>query len=554
MAEPDLGRIKSNVAKMVAQGAPETDIDAYIAGEGTSVNAIREAKQSGFTLGGMLKAAGSGLVEGVSAVAGLPGTARQLVSAGVDKVLGPLPPEGQKAYEANAPVATPEDVKGQIERVTGPTDYEPQNTAEKYVKSVSSMAPGVVAGPGGFLRRVAEQVVLPGVAAQAAGDIPGVKGSAAEPYVRAAAAVAAPIASGRLVTPLSTAPTRTAAVQNLRAEGVDVSAGQSTGNKGLRKAEEELGGSTTQALAERQGEQFTAAVLRRVGENAQRATPEVIDGAFNRIGGNMNRLAAQNTVAADTRLTTDLTRVENEYNRLVAPNARAPVVQHVLDDIDHQLATRGIMDGDVYQALRSQLGADARSVKTDPRLQATLYDIQHALDDAMERSILRQNPGSVGEWREARTQYRNLLAVEKAVNSAGEAAAAGLVTPQNLARGVKQIHGQRDYSRGRNDLAVLARNGSEVMAPLANSNTAGRARVHAMLSIPGAILGGGAAHGLGAEGVMGGALAGAAVPRVAGEALIRGRRLIGNTLLTDRQTAPANLSRAFLGSRDRTLQ
>lgn len=44
MAEPDVGRIKSNVAKMVAQGAPEADIDAYIAGEGTSLNAIRAFK------------------------------------------------------------------------------------------------------------------------------------------------------------------------------------------------------------------------------------------------------------------------------------------------------------------------------------------------------------------------------------------------------------------------------------------------------------------------------------------------------------------------------
>jgi len=32
-AGPELGRIKANVAKMIEQGAPEHDIDAYIAGE-----------------------------------------------------------------------------------------------------------------------------------------------------------------------------------------------------------------------------------------------------------------------------------------------------------------------------------------------------------------------------------------------------------------------------------------------------------------------------------------------------------------------------------------
>lgn len=44
MAELDLGRIKRNVGKMVDQGAPETEIDAYISGEGTSVDAVKAFK------------------------------------------------------------------------------------------------------------------------------------------------------------------------------------------------------------------------------------------------------------------------------------------------------------------------------------------------------------------------------------------------------------------------------------------------------------------------------------------------------------------------------
>lgn len=41
MADIDLARVKRNVAKMAAQGAPEADIDGYIASEGTSVDAVR---------------------------------------------------------------------------------------------------------------------------------------------------------------------------------------------------------------------------------------------------------------------------------------------------------------------------------------------------------------------------------------------------------------------------------------------------------------------------------------------------------------------------------
>jgi hypothetical protein len=43
---PDLARIKSNVAKMAAQGAPEEDIDGYIASEGVSVDDVRNYRAS----------------------------------------------------------------------------------------------------------------------------------------------------------------------------------------------------------------------------------------------------------------------------------------------------------------------------------------------------------------------------------------------------------------------------------------------------------------------------------------------------------------------------
>ncbi len=40
----DLDRIKRNVGKMVDQGAPESDVDAYIAGEGTTVDEVKSFK------------------------------------------------------------------------------------------------------------------------------------------------------------------------------------------------------------------------------------------------------------------------------------------------------------------------------------------------------------------------------------------------------------------------------------------------------------------------------------------------------------------------------
>lgn len=42
LPQVDLGRVKRNVVKMMGQNAPETDIDAYIASEGTTVDAVRQ--------------------------------------------------------------------------------------------------------------------------------------------------------------------------------------------------------------------------------------------------------------------------------------------------------------------------------------------------------------------------------------------------------------------------------------------------------------------------------------------------------------------------------
>lgn len=90
----DLGRIKGNVAKMVSMGAPEEDVDAYIAGEGTSVDAVRaynvpkndsretSAPAAPETVwGDVAKSAATAAPEAVARTASLPATIERLGSA-----------------------------------------------------------------------------------------------------------------------------------------------------------------------------------------------------------------------------------------------------------------------------------------------------------------------------------------------------------------------------------------------------------------------------------------------------------------------------------------
>jgi hypothetical protein len=507
------------------------------------------------TAGGVAAAAGTGLVKGATAMAGLPGDIASGIDYLIDKVAPGAPQEARdtikSAFRAAVPyLGTPSSgqLRSNVESVTGKL-HEPQNKVEEYTQSVAEMAPGLLAGPGGLVRRGIEQVVLPGAAAQAAGDIPGVKGTAAEPFVRAAAGIAAPIASGRIITPITTPKTRVEARELLQKEGVDVSAGQATGSKFLRKAEEELGGATTENLAQRQNEQFTAAVMKRVGEDANQATPEVVDGAFKRIGGEFDRLSANNVILHDPQLMTDIKSKVQDYNDLVPDALRSKLVQKVEEAVNQQAQPANIMmDGEQYQSLRSRLGVLARGLRKDPEQQYAVYSIQRALDDAMERSIQQITPQQLGEWQQARTQYKNLLTVERAVNYQGEAASSGIITPQNLARAIKGMGGGRDYSRGRTELSVLARAGSEVMAPLANSNTASRARTSNFLHALGAAFGAAGGYGshLSPEQIVLAATGGALLPRAVGEGLVRGRRILGNAVLPERQTFGANFSRGLL--------
>lgn len=47
MAEPDINKIKRNIQRMIDQGAPETDIDAYIQGEGVTLDMLQSKPQQG---------------------------------------------------------------------------------------------------------------------------------------------------------------------------------------------------------------------------------------------------------------------------------------------------------------------------------------------------------------------------------------------------------------------------------------------------------------------------------------------------------------------------
>jgi len=465
----------------------------------------------------MAKSFGSGLVKGGIGLATLPGNLESLGRMGINYAGRKLGAEGDTV----SPKTTlPEwmtygGMKKNVEGVTGPL-YEPQTRAGKFAGAVGEFGVGGMIMPGGgigLVNKAVRNVVAPAVASEGAGQL--TEGTALEPWARVAGALVGPSAA----TPFAADPQRTRMVQALNNEGVTaVTAGQATGRRPLRWAESAIQdvpftGQRAANMNTQAAEQYTAATLRRAGIDAPRATPEVIDQALTRIGGEFDAIAQNVAVPVTSGLAQRVRNIAQQYERVTEPSLTNRLPASIADDIARMNAggpanPNFFIRGEQYQGWRSDIGAAARATQ-DPRTKRALYDLQHELDNAAENYLRRSgNPEMVDRMQNARREYRNMLVIEKAASAAGENAALGLISPSALRNAVKTA-GLRDYARGRGDFAELSRAGEAILKPLPQSGTAPRmiAQELGKAAVGGAV--GGAAYG------QEGAGAGAAMPILA---------------------------------------
>ena len=456
----------------------------------------------------------SGIGRGAAGVVGIPGTIGDAFNSGMSWLTGlpelPKSPVSAAGLQRGLSIAT-----------GGASDYEPQTTAGEYAGTVGEFLPGAAIGglgAGNMLRFG----VLPGVASEAAGQA--TEGTAMEPYARVAAALATPMAPAILqkaVSPFSGAitPERMRAVEALRAEGVNPTAGQITGSQRLRATEQELGGFRERALIDAQQEAFTSAAMRRAGGSGL-ATPENMSKTLKAIGDKMDDLATRTKVQFDNQLQTDLLDDAVNYTQMTGSGNVAPVVEDIVSRINN-VATKnnGVITGEMYKKFRTELGTKAQSTR-DPAITTALRDIQESLDEAVARSM----PSDVlPQWQQARKEYRNFITLERAATTGGgEAAASGVLSPARLRGATVATQGRRNYATGRGDFDELARSGEQVLTSPPNSGTALRLDAR---TLGGLTTGGGAGAGAlmsGPTGAVAGALLGAAAPAIAGRGLMWG--------------------------------
>ncbi len=472
--------------------------------------------------GDIFKSLGTGLVKGAAGIATMPGTLQSLYESGMqwvgDKVGADMNEvmSHVRAARAAAPHTqlpnVNDAIKG-IENVAGPL-YKPQTTAGEYAQTVGEFVP-MAASPGSLVHRAAN-VVAPAVVSETLGQV--TKGTEAEPWARAGGAIvgaALPNVALRAATPFPiTQPERARQAALLQREGVNLTAGDLTGRKSLRWVESAandvpFSGQRIGAQKELQAEQFTSAALRRAGiSNAPRATTEVIDAQYRRLGQEFETFAQRAAVPVTPQIANRVQNIARRYERITEPSLINPLVRSIADDIlAHYRGSQSVLprfiDGQRYSAWRSDIGAAARAA-SDPRTERALYDLQHILDNAAEQFLRSrggyQNNAIADRMREARREYRNLLVVTKAMRGADD----GLITPKQLRIAAQQMEGIQGFSRGRGDFTELAKAGSNVLAPLPNSGTPARLAAMGALNtlglVGGALTGGPVGAALGAAG------------------------------------------------------
>lgn len=478
------------------------------------------------TAADIAKSGGIGIAQGVLGVGSMPGNLEYLARAGIDYGAQALGYDNPNTMSGQI-LPTYSDYKADVERRIGTEFYEPRTTAGKYMRTAGEFAvPFGVAGRGLSAAQRTVRTLVPATVSETAGQM--TEGTKYEPWARAAGAVAgsiAPSAGARMVSPIPANPERARQAAILQAEGVtSTTAGQRTGHLPLQwheaVARDTPGAGRRPAQMHSQAaEQFTRATLRRAGIQADRATTDVIDGAFVRLGNQFDNLAQNATVPINQRLLTDLRNSVQDYNAAVAPTFRAPDVNGIVDDL--QALAGGQINGATYTATRTALDRRAREVRyTDPPRSQALFAIRNALDDAVERS-LPQNLR--GQYAQTRREYRNLLTIEKAATGAGSDAAEGIISPMMLRNAAKTTD-RRSYARGQGDLDELARAGSSVMTPLPQSGTGPRVMAQSNMHL----LSGAAGYGVaGPYGIMA-----AAGPAIAARTLMSGpmQGYLGNQL------------------------
>lgn len=352
------------------------------------------------------------------------------------------------------------------------TQHQPEGATERMLFTAGTMAPNLlIPGTG-----VMSGVVGPTLGAEAGGAIGDLMGyEEAGRFVGGIGGSLLPGGVTRGITGPTLSNERARLAQLMGDEGIDLTAGQVSGRKGLQYREVGPYETKPAGIAEQQQEQFNRAATSRTGYPEGNANPETIRNMRDEFGQEYDDVIRQTGgLHLDRQAETDLLQLVYDYHELKAlPNNAPTSINSFFDRISRAAhANGGVIPTEVFQQTRSDISKMLRRLNgSDPAQERALRDIQDMMYDSIGRN---SPPGVEATWRDINNRYRNFKIIERSMMGAGEATAEGGITPQKLRTSVQQADPQ-DYVAGQGDFADLARGGELFMKPLPQSGTSPRA-------------------------------------------------------------------------------
>lgn len=448
------------------------------------------------------KSAGVGLAQGALGLATLPGNVEALGRYGINAAGSVL---GTPKVSTDTALVNYSDAKSAIEEGpngTGPF-YEPKTRLGKYARTAGEFAPMALGGAASLGAR-AGRVAAPAVVSETAGQL--TEGTRLEPWARLAGALAGtqlPNVGARAVTPLPADPHRAQSIQTLEQSGVNaLTAGQRTGSERMRWVEDATamapgGGAVAKTMQDVAGNQFTRAALQRAGINANRATPDVMNNAFNVIGREYDTIGQNVVMTADPRFTRRMTDIAQLYERNAPQISIRRGVAQLAQEVVQAAAQSGGLTGKQLTNYRSVMREMQRNARSDPDASRAIGDMLTVFDRQMVRNLptVAERRQFTDRLQDLNRRYRNMLAIETAASR--ESGTLGVISPAALRSAVAGAN-KREYVRGRHPMADLARAGDAILKPMKSSGTAERTNANAIVGGPSSVasaLAGGVATG-----------------------------------------------------------
>lgn len=225
-----------------------------------------------------------------------------------------------------------------------------------------------------------------------------------------------------------------------------------------------VGGSTARTEAANRNA-FQTEALRKAGDTsgATAAPPSVTQEVRAKVGDKFGFLTRALDMKVGPEFGEDLAKARGDISKQLETQMPPSILKN-LDELEAAAKTpdKGTLSGETYQNIRSKLGGMLNSASgTDKQAIGKMID---ALDNVAERNMPKEN---FQDLKDARQQWRNLLALEKAVGSANN--------PETAAGNIPTAAYMR-ASRGNPDIEKLGRYGATFVGDkIPNSHTAPRA-------------------------------------------------------------------------------